>query len=421
VLARYLGNKTALLEPILSAIAEVTPAGGRVGDLFAGTMAVSLALKERGYHVVANDINHFSYTIGCAYLVRSTIPTVDLNLIPRRYRDKAIHSAETRVHALTGTPGYFFLDSPKAASRFKALAALLCFLETSPATVVPRQSRRSDFFDTYTSAGEHSQYVSSRGSAGKRRFFTPENGKRIDIALCLLRHWYRSKAISSHALAICSSVLCRGIEQVANTQGTWHDFPREWIDPRAHLTLKLMPPAMDAALAGGHHVVGKPQDSLEFAKTCPDLDTLYLDPPYNFRQYTAYYFLPNVVTLYPRIRQLDRFFADVQFVRGQNMTTDFDSIFCRKHEFLHGLDDLISRTPTRHVVLSYFNGRNHWNDFKESPNDIGRRKLEKFFRTRSFVPRSLNVIRIERTNYQSYKGYKALGVNEYLFVARKSA
>jgi adenine-specific DNA methylase len=178
---------------------------------------------------------------------------------------------------------------------------------------------------------------------------------------------------------------------------------------------------LDATLAGGEHIVGDAQDSLAFAADCPKLDTLYLDPPYNFRQYTSYYFLPNVITRYPFIDDLDGFFTGVEFVRGQNMETDHNSVFCRKADFIPALGTLIERVPTKTVILSYFNGRNHWNDFKESPNDIGREHLSEFFSGSLFEKNSLSVVPVPRKNYQSYRGYKALDVNEYLFVARKRA
>jgi adenine-specific DNA methylase len=176
---------------------------------------------------------------------------------------------------------------------------------------------------------------------------------------------------------------------------------------------------MDMALTGGKHVVGLAEDSLEFARRCPPLDTLYLDPPYNFRQYTSYYFLPNTITRYPYLDDPDTWFSQVKHVRGQNMELGFDSSFCKKHQFIPSLQELIERVPTKHVILSYFNGRNHWNDFKKEANGVGLNMLTEFFESELFMPGSLKIVPVERTNYQSYIGYTARKIDEYLFIARK--
>jgi hypothetical protein len=150
----------------------------------------------------------------------------------------------------------------------------------------------------------------------------------------------------------------------------------------------------------------------------PEMDVLYLDPPYNFRQYTSYYFLPNLLARYGDMSddELDAWFDGVEFVRGQNMTDDFSSTFCRKHKFLDDLGVLIDRANPRWVVLSYFDGRNHWNDFKKDPNGIGRRLLSEFFDGDRFRP-GAQLRPVNRTNYQSYGGYTARRITEFLFVA----
>lgn len=419
MLARYLGNKSSILTPILDVIAEVTPPGGCVGDLFAGTMTVSLALKQAGYRVVSNDVNHFSCTVGHAFVRANAIPQVDATLVPRRHREAAAAVAAGRLEALRGLEGYRFLNQALHKKSYSNLLMVLAYLEQALDDDLPVEVRRTDFFDTYTDGGANASFISQRGASGRRRFFTAENGRRIDFVLSNLRYWYKAGMLERDALALMSSLLCRAAEQVGNTQGTWHDFPREWVDSRALQSLRFDPPAMDATLVGGDHFVGDAEDSLELAAHCPEMDTLYLDPPYNFRQYTSYYFLPNAITMYPYIEDLDDFFRKIKFVRGQNMETDHNSRFCKKGEFIDALGVLVARAKTRFVVLSYFNGRNHWNDFK-GQNDVGRENLEAFFRGSMFVADSLRVRPVPRKNYQSYKGYKGLDVNEYLFVAEKA-
>ncbi len=57
---RYIGNKTKLLPVLMEEIAENAPEMGTVADLMAGTGNVSLALRKKGYHVIASDMMTYS-------------------------------------------------------------------------------------------------------------------------------------------------------------------------------------------------------------------------------------------------------------------------------------------------------------------------------------------------------------------------
>ena len=419
MLSRFLGNKTELLGPILDVVGQSCPPGGRVGDLFAGTLSVSLALKRAGYSVVANDVMAFSGAIGRAFLLNEGIPESDPDLVPVGRRPERQRRARAWAESLRGTEGFAFLEDAEARGRYEALLTLLADLEATDPADLPEDARNHHFFDTYTEAGSRSAFRSSRGSEGRRRFFSPENGQRIDAVADRIRVWFREGRLEGALYPLLCCVLFRAVEKVSNTQGTYHDFPREFYDPRALKPLRLVAPPMDTVLVGGAHHLGS-GDSLEYARRAPPMDVLYLDPPYNFRQYTAYYFMPNLLCRYAEIDDLEAWFEGVSYVRGQNMADDFSSTFCSKGRFLEDLGALIDRTPTRSVVLSYFNGRNHWNDFKKDPNGIGREFLEAFFSSPRFEAGSLEVRPVDRTNYQSYGGYRARRVAEYLFHARKT-
>jgi hypothetical protein len=168
--------------------------------------------------------------------------------------------------------------------------------------------------------------------------------------------------------------------------------------------------------------VGKAEDSLDFAKRLPRHRVMYLDPPYNFRQYTSYYFMLNLLSSYTEIEDLDEYFAGVEFVRGQNMKDDFKSTFCNRQEFIPSLRSLVQRADSEYVILSYFDGRNHWGSFKSEDSETeGKRLLEEFFRSDLFVDGSFDFIPVDRLNYQSYGGYSAKPIQEFLFIAEKAS
>lgn len=421
MISRYLGKKTALLDPIMAAVDKHCTPGARVCDIFSGTLAVALELKRRGYSVIANDICLFSAIIGEAFLINNEIPEPDLEgLLPRLSLVAQQAAAVDWIDELSGTPDFDFLGSIQHRRQYASLLTLLTYLGGVEPCEVPTGWLRSDFYDTYTEAGRNSAFTSLRGRSGRRRFFSPKNGQRIDIVLSLIRYWWCTGAISRPLYSVLLSCLLRAVEKVSNTQGTYHDFPRRTYDPRSHNPLSFEAPSFDVALTGGSHIIGREEDSLEFIRSAPEHELLYIDPPYNFRQYTSYYFMLNLISRYCDIDDLDDYFANVEYVRGQNMASDFSSTFNRSAQFLGSLRALIEGARTRVVVLSYFDGRNHWNSFKSAANGVGYRKITEFFNSTLFVPNTLEVIPIPRTNYQSYGGYKARTVSEYLFVAEKA-
>lgn len=420
MLSRYLGNKTNLLDPLLAAVSEHAPPGGRVCDIFAGTLSVALECKRQGYNVIANDVNYFSFAIGEAFLKNQSVPEIALySLIPPKNIDCCFQLAIDKAAVLEAQESFSFLRYPQHREPYVRFLALLEFLQQVTASDLPESARHSYIYDTYCEEGRNSAFRSLRGSVGNRRFFSSSNARHIDAILNQLRLWFQCNQLSCGAYYLILAVLIRAVEKVSNTQGTYHDFPRENIDPRALSPLQLDPPPMDIALVGGDHIV-RQGDSLKVIEDLPAHDVLYIDPPYNFRQYTSYYFMPNLICRYPEIEDLEGYFSAVEFVRGQNMVDDFDSTFCKKSKFIDSLSLLIRKAKTQTVILSYFDGRNHWSDFKSPGDQIGLGMLCELFESPLFEPGSLVVKPVSRLNYQSYGGFKATEVKEYIIVAKKT-
>lgn len=388
MIQRYLGNKSVIADEIVNIIRGLAKPGDLVFDAFSGSLAVSRAVKAAGFRVACNDINHFSWLYARAYLSSSSLPWPNGPLKRLSTKDQCWRAL---VNELTAP-----YDSD-----------------------IPAESRRTDVFDRYTETGRFSAFVSSRGSVGKRRFFSAENGHLIDRALSRIRHWHRSEAIDEQTRCLLGAVLLAAVEKVSNTQGTYHDFPRDIYDPRSLKKIIINPPSDDSFVGPSSEFFGKAQDSLTYAMKVPDHKVLYLDPPYNFRQYTSYYFLLNAFSMHPEIGDLDEFFGNIEFVRGQNMSTDFKSSFCSKGQFIPSLKKIIERSKAEYVILSYFNGRNHWGEFKSDNDVIGRPLIEGLFNSAMFEAGSLECLPVHRMNYQSYGGHKSKSVEEFLFVARK--
>ena len=420
LLNRFLGNKAVILDAILDATASRVNPGDRVLDIFSGSLAVSMGYKAAGYRVTANDLNRLSETFARAYLEQSTIPLVDLHGLMGGSRVRFLRREAVRlVRGLIGQPGFMFLSDDSQCRRYIDLVALLRHLEFADEDDVPPNALRTDFYDHYCPEGRLSAYTSTRGSRGYRRFFTAENARRIDLMMSLMRYWRGERALSDHLHEVCLAVICCAVEKVANTQGTYHDFIREGWDSRALKPMALVPPPLDGVLCGvGGHRVAR-QDSTSFIHDAGPHRVLYVDPPYNFRQYSAYYFLPNFICSMPDIPDLDAYLSELEFVRGQHPSEITSSIFCSTGRFLDALHDLFASADVGTVVLSYFTGRNHWSDFNRGRDDTGLDKLTRLLNAEIFVPGSLTVTEIPRRNYASYGGYRARRVTELLMTADK--
>lgn len=418
MIQRYLGNKNSLADSIIQEVDRFCHPGDLVCDIFSGTLSMSMALKRKGYCVASNDISIFSYHYANCYLRNNDIPEFCLDKLgidAKKYRDKALEAIEQKK----GVDGFAFLQKKKLFELYKDLVIVLKYLEDINIQNIATPFRANYFYNTYTNEGNNSYFYSLRGTEGHRRFFTPQNGKRIDCIINKIREWYCNGSLSDIQYSLLLSILCDSIEKVSNTQGTFHDFQREVYDERALHNLTLRLPAFDDVVSTrNEHIIGVAQDSMDFIKEVPPHKLLYLDPPYNFRQYTSYYFMLNLIGRYCTIKNLDEYFSNVQFVRGQNMSDDFDSTFCKADKFVGSLTQLIKDAKTQYVLLSYYDGRNHEN--KGNPkSDDGISKIVSLLTSSMFRKGSFEQLAFERTNYQSFQGHSAHKCKEFLFIAEK--
>ena len=377
-------------------------------------------LEAGGIPVAANDINLLSATFAAAYLQPTVPPTVPLDeLVPSGEVRASLQRSRERVASVEDGPGYLFLKNEDWRATYERLVAVLDWLERVCVSDLPPEHQRTHFFDTYSPEGRASVFTSSRGTSGTRRFFTGDNALRLDAMLNQVRAWKQQRLVSDQLVATLLSVICHGTEKIANTQGTYHDFPRDVWDSRAFKPLTLALPDFDAVVNGPAGCFGIEQDSLDFVSTVGPQSLMYVDPPYNFRQYTSYYFLPNLICRYPNVLDLDDYFSRVRYVRGQNMDHDFSSSFSKAGMFLKAFRDLVERTNVNYVLVSYFTGANHWSKFDTDRSDAGLEHLRQAMTSPPFATDGLSIEEVERVNYASYGGYKARRVTELLLLGRK--
>ena len=229
---RYIGNKTRLLPFILRTLKRSGVDVGSAHDAFAGTASVGRALKENGWRVHSSDLLMSSYVLQRAYVVAESAGT-DL---------------EKRASELAGLP--------------------------------PREGFITRHFSSATGV-----------AATGRMYFTAENAGRIDAAREELQGWREIGKVGADDYYLLLAAIIEGADRVANTAGVYASYMKRW-QPNARRAFSIVPetPIKGAQIAEAHLM-----DATDAARQIGEVDLIYIDPPYNSRQYVAYYHIPEIL------------------------------------------------------------------------------------------------------------------------------
>lgn len=410
---KYLGNKASLLPLIDSFFRSRIPEATSLSDVFAGTNNVSRYFRSRGWSTAACDSNRFSYVLAQAYLGTSAPPSFEAVRTPSpdKFRMRKIQHELGRAMGRFGdlylpncTPDQIFQD-------LSSLANVLARLQV----VGEENTKPGVITDCFTQWGSRASFLSLRGTEGMRNYFSQSNALFLDGVLNAIRGWWIEGSLTRNEVFLLLTSILEEVVITANVNGTFHDFNRNRLWPNAEQSFQLRLPLISctrpvAELANA--------DAIAAAGTFAHHDVCYLDPPYNFRQYGAYYHFLNFIAAYPFLPDVEEYVSGLTHVRGQHPSDNFSSNFCHRNRFIGSLRQLIEGVDAKHVVLSYYGGRNHWNHWStvSEPTDEGLREIRTLFEDRSLFASSEVVPALEiRRNYQSRVGEQKELVNEYLF------
>jgi adenine-specific DNA-methyltransferase len=361
---RYIGNKTRLLPFLTEVLAHLDLTPGRAHDAFAGTAAVGRALKGSGWRVESSDVMTYSYVFQRAYVVAR-----------RGANARRVAAGDADVRRALGARAF----QPAARDGLSLLAEYLS------AWVEPEQ-------------GFITQHFSA--SSG-RMYFTDENAGRIDGARAALHRWREAELVSDDAYYLLLAAVIEAADRVANTAGIYAAYIKQW-QPNAVKRFKLEP-ARPVSAAGGSRA--HRDDAAAVAKRVGEIDLLYVDPPYNARQYSGYYHIPEIIAT--------GWFGKLPVVRGKTglpVDRTPPSAWCNRAGAARALDELLTATGARHVLLSY-NSEGILPD-AEFRDILGRRAVAPVQR---FV-QSYKRYRADRDGER--RKYRANGVTELVYYLR---
>jgi adenine-specific DNA-methyltransferase len=135
-----------------------------------------------------------------------------------------------------------------------------------------------------------SEHFSPSGKDG-RMYFTPENAALIDAMREELEVWRRGQRISEDSYYVLLAAIIEGADRVANTAGVYASYMKRW-QPNARRKFRIQPELPVSAAYGACAYL---LDAREAAEVVGEIDLIYIDPPYNSRQYVAYYHIPEIL------------------------------------------------------------------------------------------------------------------------------
>lgn len=180
----------------------------------------------------------------------------------------------------------------------------------------------------------------SEGGKAGRIYFSNENGQKIDAIRTEIENLKKNSEITEDEYFFLLASLLESADKVANTASVYGAYLKK-LKTSAEKKLVLKP--AEFQLTENSHRVFQ-QDGNELIKTIEG-DILYLDPPYNARQYGANYHLLNTIAKYDTFVPLGK----------TGLREYYKSDYCKKGEVLKSFTELIENAKFKTIFLSYNN------------------------------------------------------------------
>ena len=340
----YIGSKFQLLDWITEAIKEKTGwtsfQDKTVADLFTGTGIVSYHFRKLGATTISNDAELYSSVIAHAF-TRSVLTPACTEF----------------VHAIQAE-----IDSNKHVSQ-------------------------SGFITAHYSPFEGCE----------RMFFTVDNAKRIDYTRARLASIRATLSADEYAFLLASILI--SADAVSNVPAVYGCFLKAF-KAKATKPFTLVPVhAMTTLPSTGSATYNLDVLSDECIESV-NADVVYLDPPYNERQYSKNYFPLNIIAKEPSE------LVSEEPLRGKTgIPSDcFLSPFCKKGDVQDAFRRLFGTLKTRWIFLSY-----------NSESMVSKDAMLDLMKAYGEV----SVIERDYKRFKSFEYNADTDIKEYLFCLRK--
>lgn len=343
---RFIGCKSTLLKNIADIIDSNATGNEEIFcDLFSGTGTVARYFKPK-YRILSNDFLHFSFTVQKATIENNRTPLFS-KLRRNGIYDPFEYLEETTICVKNLNSPYFFITR---------------------------------------------NYSPHDGC--ERKYFSTENAARIDFIRNTIESWKSGGLLEEHEYYYLLAGLIESVPSVSNIAGTYGAYLKGW-DKRAFKKLCL---TRMEIFDNGKENLSFNCDANELIKDIEG-DILYLDPPYNTRQYAPNYHLLETISRYDNPK--------IHGVTGIRPYQDEKSKYCRRGEVLDAFEALVARAKFSNVILSY-----------SSEGLMSSDDIEKIMK-RYGIEQSYQCCTIPYRRYKSKLSAADNGVSEYLFYIKK--
>jgi adenine-specific DNA-methyltransferase len=292
----FIGSKDRLLGPLIDrAILKLDIQPGRFADAFGGTHAVGAHFQRMGWEVTSNDTLAFSEVLGVAKLA-------------------------TEPPAFTGLEYSIIKATMPVQYR---LAMVIGYLQQLMDNADGNEEPHW-FLDKYCEGG-------SKG----RLYLSRENGRKIVVA----REAIEKMSLTRTARSLLLSSLLNATDKVLNCASVQAAYLKA-LKVSARKPIQLVVPVLSTGLPATVTRV----DAVDFA--CERaVRVLYLDPPYNHRQYAPNYHIFETITEWDDPQDNGK--------TGLRPYDDQKSAWCQKRRVLGELRRVIENSNAEWIMLSY--------------------------------------------------------------------
>lgn len=299
----YIGSKLSLLGFLEESINKVVDKNCDVFcDLFAGTGIVGRHFKKKGYKIIANDIQYYSYVLNRHYI--GNHKELGFSKLLDEIPDLRLLKLEGRKDFVCN-----YLSNLKGVKGF--------------------------IYKNYCLGGTLNKEES-------RLYFSDENGMKCDAIRQKIEAWKDANLISSDEYFFLITSLLESTDKYANTASVYGAFLKS-LKKSAKNSLILKP----AQLIINDHDHKVFNEDINVISEKINGDILYLDPPYNQRQYATNYHLLETIAKY-----------DSPKIHGKTGLRDYQnqkSLYCSRTKVKKAFKDLIIKAKAKYIFLSYNN------------------------------------------------------------------
>ncbi len=342
---RFIGCKNNLIENIDELINNKCKNASSLCDIFAGTGTVGSYFKKK-YKIISNDLLYFSYCLQKGL--------IEMNEEPKFLKLDLINQKSNRLQRVIEYLNNLNIDEYKGK---KCIA-----LRYSP--------------------------------LGQRMYLTETNALKIDYMRETIEEWYNNNKITEVEYYYLIACIIQEVPSVSNISGTYGAYLKNW-DKRVYKDFTIFP--LELNINKYKNEVYN-EDGVELLNKING-DILYVDPPYNARQYLPNYHVLETVAKYDE--------PEVSGITGGRKYDREKSSWCLKTKVKDEFEKLMNNAKFKYIILSY-----------NSEGLMSKDDIETIMKKYG-QPDTFELIEIPYRRFRSRSVNAKHGVTEYLFFIEK--